>query len=127
MEPFTIADACLQAASENKDLSRRELPAPFEESDPRGVRNEPTPLSLAVIRAGIRTYHTSMPSVSMSHAFDLLQSHDALLAALKLARLHVDERLTECGPCDHSVNICVCDIRADLEGIDAVIQKAETR
>jgi hypothetical protein len=41
------------------------------------------PLSVAVIRAGIGAYQTTLTSISMANALTLLRSHDAMMAALK--------------------------------------------
>lgn len=55
----------------------------------------------------------------------LIAAAPDLLDALKCARVHVARYLDEVGPCDHSVNICVCGIKETIDQVDAAIAKAE--
>ena len=57
----------------------------------------------------------------------LIASAPDLLRHLKVAALFYRDELKEIGGCDHSVNICCCDIIAELEDIQGTIAKAEGR
>ena len=54
----------------------------------------------------------------------LMSAAPELLQALIIARDIVIETIEAIGPCDHSVNICCCGYRSDLEDINAAIAKA---
>ena len=50
-----------------------------------------------------------------------------MLAALKIAAVHVSQYLEYGGPCRHELNVCFCDLRSDLQKVVAAIAKAEGR
>jgi len=47
---------------------------------------------------------------------------------LESVRLYFETMITDCGPCDHNVNICVCEEISQAEKLDRVINdlKKET-
>lgn len=56
-----------------------------------------------------------------------VDTHDELLEALKVSALMLRKYHEDCGECDHSVNICVCDIVRAREQAEQAIAKAEGR
>lgn len=57
----------------------------------------------------------------------LIAAAPTLLLHLKVAAKFYSEELEEIGPCDHDVNVCVCEIKYELEDIRATIAEAEGR
>lgn len=47
------------------------------------------------------------------------------VSLLKEARQNLEQDLVDNGVCDHSVNVCVCDLIRLIEDIDAFIAKGE--
>lgn len=57
----------------------------------------------------------------------LIASSPDLLRACKISEKFYKEELEAIGECDHSVNICRCDIALQLEELQSVIAKAEAK
>jgi len=57
----------------------------------------------------------------------LMGSAADMLAALKIAAVHVSQYLEYGGPCRHELNVCFCDLRSDLAAIEDAIAKAQGR
>ncbi len=75
--------------------------------------------------------HLALPTTAMHALVDkagrvegLEREVAALKGVLGEARGAVNESLEACGPCDHSVNICVCGLRDLLARIDALLGDA---
>lgn len=57
----------------------------------------------------------------------LISTAPDMLRNLKVAALFYKNELKDIGGCDHDVNICCCEIIAELEDIESVIDRAEGR
>ena len=53
---------------------------------------------------------------------ELASEQQPMVEALKMARGFVQQYKEDCGDCDHSVNICVCDLKEALAKIDAALK-----
>ena len=69
--------------------------------------------------------------ISAEYALTLLSALEAsreenrrMLEALKLALPELKQTLDDIGACDHSVNICHCDLIRAIEAVSAALNKA---
>lgn len=69
--------------------------------------------------------HITAGTLHYSTVTRLLKERDDLLAAGKKASIQYKEDIEACGPCDHSVGICICGLIRDAEELERLITETE--
>lgn len=111
------------------------------------TKHTPGPWRVRYIADGepSRGFFVEAPRINPKHGYDIeilcedgnypddMREADAhlvaaapdLLAVAKLSEKFYRDELEAIGDCEHAVNICCCEIKRELEDLQAVISKAE--